>query len=226
MSRLTHLRLQFLERIDEHVVGVLQPVELAQHRLQERRVRLRRLHERRHVLRPELHAQQPPERAPVHDGQPNAPRPDLPVDDVHGARLREERGGWHPSAARHAPRPREVRVVHQHAGRPPRGGLGAEEDTQGLRAHIRQPPGVLPGVPAGRHAAGVEAVGDGGDAEGGGRGRDGGENVAGGDERGEEAVVRREVAAELQDRVDVALRLGESEEEDMAAGAAAAVLGG
>jgi hypothetical protein len=43
--------------------------------------------------------------------------------------------------------------------------------------------------------------------------------VAGGDERGAEAVVGQ-AAAELQHRVEVALRLREGEEEDMAAAAA------
>nr|ACN36632.1 unknown [Zea mays] len=64
--------LQVTERVDEHVVGVLQPVELAQRGLGERRVPLGRRHERRHVVGAQLHGEPPAQRGPVRQWQGTA----------------------------------------------------------------------------------------------------------------------------------------------------------
>lgn len=111
-----------------------------------------------------------------------------------------------------------MRVVDEHAYGPPRPGLEQEERLEGFRPCGRETVDVLPEVRASCHAAIVEAGGDGGDAEGGQRGQDNGEEVARGDEPGAEAVVC-EAAAELQHGVEVALHLREGKEQDMAAAA-------
>lgn len=78
--------------------------------------------------------QQAPQRAPFHDRRVEAAGIDLPVDDAHRAELREERGRQHAGGARHAARPRELPVVHEHAQahRPPRSGLGKKERLKGV----------------------------------------------------------------------------------------------
>ena len=85
---------------------------------------------------------------------------------------------------------------------------------------------VLGKVGACSHAAVFEAVENGGDAEGAGRGPSrGGEDVAGGDQRGAEAVVR-EAAAELEHRVGVALCTRYRQEQHVRAAAGVGLLVG
>lgn len=75
-------------------------------------------------------------------------------------------------------------------------------------------------------AAVIEAVGNGVDAEGAERVRvGGGVDAPGADERGAEAVVRG-AAAELEHRIDVALRARDRPEQHVHAPEAAALVGG
>lgn len=57
------LGLEVAEGVDEHVVGLVQPVELSKRRLGERGVPLWRGDERRHVVRSELHGEPLPRSA-------------------------------------------------------------------------------------------------------------------------------------------------------------------
>jgi len=118
-----------------------------------------------------------------------------------------------------------VRVVDQHAHGPPIGGLGADQLRQRLRADGLELAPVLVGVGARGHAAVVEAVGDGCHPEGLPGRRGGGEHVPRGDERGAEAVVG-EAAAELEQRVRVALRARAGQEQHVCAAAPAGSRGG
>jgi hypothetical protein len=108
-----HLRLQLVDGVDKNIVGLLQPLELPKHHLEVRRVRAGPdPEEPRQGLR--LERRQPGQ---IHHGArlhrrayPAGPR--VPVRHVHGARLREERGGrvtpcahgW--NASPHPPKPR------------------------------------------------------------------------------------------------------------------------
>jgi len=75
------------------------------------------------------------------------------------------------AASPHPLRPRQERVVHQRAHRPPLRRLGPEELAHGLRPGRLQP-GRVRLDPAGLAvAAAVAAVGDGGDVDGASRGR-------------------------------------------------------
>jgi hypothetical protein len=89
--------------------------------------------------------------------------------------------------------------------RPPIGGLGADQLRQRLRADGLELAPVYVEVGARGRPAVVEAIGDGGHPEGLPGRRGGGEHVPRGDERGAEAVVG-EAAAELEQRVCMALR--------------------
>ncbi|BAS88085.1 Os04g0204150, partial [Oryza sativa Japonica Group] len=220
-STLNYLWLEVSEGVDENVVIVLQSGELLDRLLTEGWGQLWRRDERRHIVGPQLDAEHTPRvqtaRVRRRHRQRQPPRAHLPVDEVDGARLRQERNGGHAGGARHAARPRQVRVVHQHARRPPRARLGEEELRQRRRPVSLQGAEVLPGVRERGHAAGVvEAVGDGGHAEGVPRWRRGGEHVLRGDEGGAEAVVR-EAAPELEHRVGVALRRRERQQEHLPA---------
>ena len=112
------------------------------------------------------------------------------------------------AAPPHPLRPRQERVVHQRAHRPPLCRLGLEELAHGFRPG-RLEPGRVRLDPAGlAEAAAVAAVGDGGDVDGAARGRllaTLAEHEPGHGESAPDAAVRGEALAELEDRVDVAL---------------------
>ena len=117
---------------------------------------------------------------------------------------------------RDARRPRQERVVHEHAHGAAPLRLGPEERVQGLGPGRLQPAQVRADAAGLAEAAAVAAVRDGGDADG----------VAGGrlalaereprrGERAPDAAARGEALAELEDRVDVALaRVREQEDVD------------
>ena len=109
-----------------------------------------------------------------------------------------------------------MRVVNQHAHGPPLGGLGPEQLRQRLGADGLQLAPVLAEVGARGCPAVVEAVGDGGHPEGLPWWRGGGENVPRTDERGAEPEVC-EAAAELEQRVGVALRSWVRQQQDVRA---------
>ena len=111
------------------------------------------------------------------------------------------------AASPHPLRPRQERVVHQRAHRPPLCRLGLEELAHGFGPGRLQP-GRVRLDPAGlAEAAAVTAVGDGGDVDGASRGRLAAlaEHEPGHGQSAPDAAVRGEALAELEDRVDVAL---------------------
>jgi hypothetical protein len=218
-SQWPHLGLDVMEGVDEHLVGFLQPLELPYGCLKEHGTPVRPRRERRHAVGAQLDAKQSAREhiAAVRHRQRQTPRPHLTVDEVHGARLRQERRGRHASLLRHPPRPRQVRVVHQHADRSALPRLRRDEVRQRLGAHGLETAPVLRGVGTRGRAAVVKAVGDGCHPEWLAGRRGGGEHVPGGDERGAQAVVGQ-AAAELEQRVGVALPARVRQQQDVRAG--------
>ena len=175
----------------------------------------RRGEERGEVGRLELrgHAGQRRRRRRRGEGELHPPRPRVRVRHVHRARLREERRARRAVAPRHGRRPRQERVVHHGAHGPALAGLPAEELVQSGR------PGRLEAGQVGALvaelvvAAGGAAGGVGGDVDAAAAAAGGRRRAAAGVEQGArdgegapDAAVGGEALAELEQRVDVALR--------------------